>query len=825
MATTTRPASSRNAGEAKPSPRRPAPKRAERPANAPRRRANSRLLYDVIGVSLIASAMILLATLFWPPARAGENVFGSAVVAGMRLIVGVGVWVFPAVLLLCGVMLAVGRSRSWDNVGGAIFAFLVYISWWHLGHAPPAGHFAQDNLLNYGGYVGAAFSWCLRTGFGTAGGHIIFFALSLVALLYLTDIPLPALLGPVDRLLGRGAEVSKNAARVGLENAKMRIAERRSSRFSYDEDDAEQLTVDENADPMKTPKRRVERRQIFVRNTPEPEDVPAPIPPAKSKPAKPVSRPNLFSFKRSEPEPAAAEVEINNPEDYGPIPPVPVATTEGIVPSKTPSPRGADPTAPVLESVKKFILPPLSLLKVGSPAAKESGESEERREVLLQTLEDFGVGADIANVAHGPTITRYEIELDRGIKVSKIVSLADNLAMALAAIDVRIEAPIPGKSAIGIEVPNEARQTVTLRDVIERPEFQNAPSKLTFALGKDVTGTCRYADLAKMPHLLIGGSTGSGKSVGLNTLICSMLYRCTPRELKFLMIDPKKVELSLYEGIPHLAAPVITNVKQAPSLFKQALKEMETRYDRFAKLQTRNLEGYNSKVSEEEKLPYWVIVVDELADLMMTSGPEIETAICRLAQLSRATGIHLVIATQRPSVNVITGTIKANISSRIAFAVNSAVDSRTILDSVGADRLIGRGDMLFMPMDATKPMRIQGCFVSEQETEELVNYLKSQAQPSFEVLPSSLSLSDGENDSGEDVADDELFESAVKLVVSGGSASTSMLQRRFKVGYTRAARLVDLMEQRGIVGPLDGAKPRDILLTREQVDAMFAPGS
>ena len=485
--------------------------------------------------------------------------------------------------------------------------------------------------------------------------------------------------------------------------------------------------------------------------------------------------------------------------------------------------KGMDPSAPAMDAVKKFTLPSTALLKAVPPQAKvNQGENEQRRNILLQTMEDFGIGADIADVAYGPTFTRYEVALERGIKVSKIVSLADNLAMALAAIDVRVEAPIPGKSAIGIEVPNETPTIVTLREVIERPEFKDAPSKLTFALGKDVTGTCRYADLAKMPHLLIGGSTGSGKSVGLNTLICSLLYRCTPRELKFLMIDPKKVELSLYDGIPHLAAPVITNVKQAPSIFKQALKEMESRYLRFQKAGTRNFDGYNSRVSEDEKLPYWVIVVDELADLMMTSGPEIEQSICRLAQMARATGIHLVIATQRPSVNVITGTIKANISSRIAFAVNSAIDSRTILDSMGADRLVGRGDMLFLPMDAAKPQRIQGCFISEQETEALVNYLKAQAQPNYEILPSTLSLATGEDDAGESEADDELFESAVKLVVGGGGASTSMLQRRFKIGYTRAARLVDMMEQKGIVGPLDGAKPRDIRKSRDEIDAMFA---
>jgi S-DNA-T family DNA segregation ATPase FtsK/SpoIIIE len=393
--------------------------------------------------------------------------------------------------------------------------------------------------------------------------------------------------------------------------------------------------------------------------------------------------------------------------------------------------------------------------------------------------------------------------------------------MDLAAIDVRVEAPIPGRSAIGIEVPTDTPTPVMLRECLEAPEFKNAAGRLTFVLGKDVTGNVRVADLAKMPHLLVGGSTGSGKSVGLNVLITSLIYRNSPRELKFLMIDPKKVELSLYAGIPHLASPVVTNPKQAPSVFKQAIREMESRYDKFARLGTRNIEGYNAKVDELEKLPYWVLVVDELADLMMTSGPEIETGICRLAQLARATGIHLVIATQRPSVNVITGTIKANISSRIAFAVNSAVDSRTILDQVGADRLIGRGDMLFMPMDAAKPFRIQGAFLSEGETEALVKFLRHQGSPNYDVQPSSLAEATHDADSAETGHEDDLFESAVRLVVTGGSASTSMLQRRFKIGYTRAARLVDMMEQKGIVGALDGAKPREILISRDEMEAMF----
>ena len=826
-------------------PRRPSPPRSDAVGGgAARRRANTRLAYDFMAITLIALGLILLATLLWP-SRPGENIFGSAVVAGMRLMVGAGVWAFPLVLLTSGIMFSVGKSRSWDNVGGAVSIFLLFIGWWHLGHVPPAGHFAQDNLLNYGGYIGAGLSWAARAALGSIGGHILFGALSVAALLALTDIPLPAILSPAERAASTSARMAKNVAI----NQATRRAERRADvqreRLTLptrerESDDPHSTNPDEKAErnPDRLAREEKERQPSrFVRKTAEPtmnadetdSDDPSTV-------AAPASRPSLFSFGRKN---SSQEIEIQpelplespvldeEPGDAGTFAIVPAPGTDEKPAGKAPKfGRGVDPNAPALEDTKKFNLPSLNLLKSPVPQPKMSvAESEERRDVLLQTLEDFGIGADIANVTSGPTITRYEIALERGIKVSKIVSLADNLAMALAAIDVRVEAPIPGKSAIGIEVPNAQAQLVTLRECIDRPEFMNAPSKLTFALGKDVTGVCRYADLAKMPHLLIGGSTGSGKSAGLNSFICSLLYRCTPRELKFLMIDPKKVELSLYDGIPHLASPVITNVKQAPSLFKQAIKEMEARYDKFAKIGTRNIEGYNGRVNEEDKLPYWVIVVDELADLMMTSGPDIESSICRLAQLARATGIHLVIATQRPSVNVITGTIKANISSRIAFAVNSAVDSRTILDATGADRLLGRGDMLFMPIDAAKPMRVQGCFVSEQETEALVTYLKSQAQPTFEVLPSVLTLSSGEDDSGETEADDELFEGAVKLVVSGGSASTSMLQRRFKIGYTRAARLVDMMELRGVVGPLDGAKPRDILISRDQADAMFLPNS
>lgn len=469
-----------------------------------------------------------------------------------------------------------------------------------------------------------------------------------------------------------------------------------------------------------------------------------------------------------------------------------------------------------------YVLPPLSLLHEPELKAKRNPQQMQKNiETLEETLDQFGIEANVVEVATGPSITRYEITLGPGIKVSRISALADNIAMNLAASHVRVEAPIPGKAAIGVEVPNKVRAMVTLRELCESLEFHDDKSRLVIALGRDVSGQPQYADLTRMPHLLIGGATNSGKSICLVSLIMSLILRNTPKEVRLVMIDPKRVELAFFEGLPHLMCPVVKDVKEAPNVLRAVWSEMDRRYDKFSEQGVRNIDGWNEKASFQDRLPYIVVIIDELADLMIQASAEVETSICRLAQLARATGIHLVIATQRPSVDVITGTIKANIASRIAFSVSSQVDSRTILDQAGAERLIGRGDMLFMPIDASKPMRIQGCYVAESEIESVVNHWRSQEKPHYVLNPAEFAVREKEAGMREEEDADPLWEEAVRWVVDRGQASTSMLQRRFSIGFQRASRLLDLMEERSIVGPRDGPRPREVLVDPMEIETVF----
>ncbi|MED3573355.1 DNA translocase FtsK [Cytobacillus praedii] len=473
---------------------------------------------------------------------------------------------------------------------------------------------------------------------------------------------------------------------------------------------------------------------------------------------------------------------------------------------------------------KDYELPPMRLLKLPRQT-DQSGEYElihANAAKLERTFQSFGVKARVTQVHLGPAVTKYEVHPDVGVKVSKIVSLNDDLALALAAKDIRIEAPIPGKSAIGIEVPNSEVAMVSLREVIESKQNDQPNSKLLIGLGRDITGESVLAELNKMPHLLVAGATGSGKSVCINGIITSILMRAKPHEVKMMMIDPKMVELNVYNGVPHLLAPVVTDAKKASQALKKVVSEMERRYELFSHSGTRNIEGYNDHVkrhnAEEEGqqplLPYIVVIVDELADLMMVASSDVEDAITRLAQMARAAGIHLIIATQRPSVDVITGVIKANIPSRIAFAVSSATDSRTILDMGGAEKLLGRGDMLFLPVGASKPVRVQGAFLSDDEVEEVVNFVIEQqkAQYQEEMIPDDIPETTT-------AVDDDLYDDAVELILEMQTASVSMLQRRFRIGYSRAARLIDEMEARGIVGPYEGSKPRAVLVGKPSDEA------
>ena len=729
-----------------------------------RKRSNPFVFFDIAGIALIALALVTLVALC---AGGSTGIFGRYVVAALHLTVGIGAYIIPALLALLGCMLIAGPLKVIPrNVGiGSLMLFSTIIAWASLS-ARAEILSGGVNPTSAGGYLGGM----LASGVYKIGGdgisYILLAAIGAVGIYIIIDIPIVRFL---DRLGGLASD--------WREAANQRAVLARETR---------------NATPAraKGPAAEESRKRTLA---------------------------SIFGKgKQEEPgEEVAAVVQTARP-------PVKVNGAPEGRPEK--QPRDGLPDDELLPvEPGEFVLPPTSLLaEPPPPPPRVESELKANIEIIERTLDEFKVTANVVENSVGPTVARYEIRLAPGIKVKKIVDLADNLAMALEAIDVRVEAPIPGKAAIGVEVPNKNRGIVVLREVVESKPFADAGSKLAFALGKDVSGRPVVADLAKMPHMLMGGATNAGKSICLNSLIASLTFRATPDELKMILIDPKRVELSLFDGIPHLACPVVKNVKQAAGILRAAVQEMEHRYELFSRAGARNIDGYNERMTAEERMPYMVIVVDELCDLMMQAAAEVEQSITRLAQLARATGIHLVIATQRPSVDVITGVIKANISSRIAFAVSSHHDSRTILDQKGAERLVGAGDMLFLPIDAAKATRIQGCYVSEREIEGLCKFLKDQRRPVYTIQPGQVPETGAGGEGGEDDGlADEFYEPSVRFVVNTGYCSTSMLQRKFKIGYTRAARIVDSMEQQGIVGPLDGAKPRQVLITRGDLASIF----
>ena len=505
-----------------------------------------------------------------------------------------------------------------------------------------------------------------------------------------------------------------------------------------------------------------------------------------------------------------------------------VASEEALLPKK--KTKKEEPEAVEIEVVNEpvdYKYPSLSILKEPEKPSQQAEEAlQKTARKLIETLHSFGVEAKIVDYSRGPTITRYELQPNEGVKISKITNLADDIALNLAAVGIRIE-PIPGKTAIGIEVPNEVLSAVYMREVIGTADFANFKSKLAFALGKDIAGNPVVGDIARMPHLLIAGSTGSGKSVCINSLVTSILYKATPNEVKLVMVDPKAVELGVYNGIPHLLIPVVTDPRKAAGALQWAVNEMTNRYKLFADNNVRDLKGYNAwaKEHDSEELPQIIIIIDELADLMMVAPNDVEDSICRLAQMARAAGMHLVIATQRPSVDVITGIIKANIPSRIAFAVRQFVDSKTILDMGGAEKLLGKGDMLYFPIGTSKPMRVQGCFVSDKEVEQIVEFVKGQNEANYDedIIEKIERAGETPKAKDESVAReaDVLLPRAVEMAIDAGQASVAMYQRHLKVGYQRAAKLIDQMEERGIIGPFDGTKPREVLVTKAQWNEMM----
>lgn len=751
---------------------------------------------------------------------------------------------------------------------GVIGLFVSLLAVWHHFVIPVDEEILPQNLADGGGLIGGGLLFLLRSCFGVDGAIILLSTIVVGSVLLATTWSLASGYMKTKEQAKKGA----NAAGVVLQTTREKVSavaekiETKTSAIAHDTLSA--VPYNQVNDPMfaeehkKTDTAQVE--EIVETTSPEPDAEPLPCEENEVQEAEPVQMYDVLASTTESPsieeEPEAPapipfdyeqEIEAQDDEPLMPVEQssiimdacIPVEEEEddaveehADVPDclsveepavSLVSPPPVPPTSTVADETtgeRPYELPKVT--HILSKHIKKENETlaqeiKENAHVLQQTLESFHVNAKVVSFCHGPAVTRYDLEPAPGVKVSKITNLAEDIALQLATSSVRIE-PVPGKAAIGIEIPNRTLESVQLREVLENPQFQEASSKLTVGLGMDISGQAIFADIGKMPHLLVAGATGSGKSVCINTLISSILFKATPDEVKLILIDPKMVELSNYNGIPHLMVPVVTDPKKASSVLNWAVQEMEKRYSIFANHGVRDIKSFNRRYPEE-KIPLIVIVIDELADLMMVSPKDVEDAICRILQKARAAGIHMILATQRPSVNVITGIIKANLPSRISFAVSSQVDSRTILDRGGAETLLGKGDMLFSPQGAPKPIRVQGAFISDEEVEMLLDFIRAQEQEISEneelidYMESEAAGEDSAEDDGVQIKQDQLLPDAIELVMSTGQASSSNIQRRLGVGYTRAARLVDTMEELRIIGPsVGGNKPREILMTSEQ---------
>lgn len=729
--------------------------------------------FEITGVLFIGLALLSVVSISF----GGAGSIGEILKRGLFYAFGRRGAIIP-VLFLAIIGWSLLRRRRGIRLTRHFFAlFLLFVWALLLMHICSGVKITSDigpSAIEGGGVFGNFMAWYLLSWFGKWGTGIFIFIWLVIAAILALDRPLIEVLFG----MGRRVKIRRKVRQPELEQAEAAATASGTPKFRPEEMDIDQATATKRPNNLISFPAK-ERRQSQVLNT--------------------------LQHMLKEKEQLKAE-----PEDL----PESRKTPEIRIEPRTAAPGQ---TAPVkINTISgPYRLPDANLIGPSGLKAKKELRILDQSRKLQETLASFGVQAKVIETHFGPVITRYDLQPAPGVKVSKIVNLADDLSLALAAKGLRLEAPIPGKAAIGVEVPNQEAQVVTFRDILDSKTFWNS-GKLSFALGVDIGGEVVVTDLRKMPHLLIAGATGSGKSVCVNTLIMSILFKAFPNEVKFIMIDPKMVELSMYNGIPHLMAPVVTEAKKAAGVLKLVVDEMERRYKMFAEARVRDLDKYNQQVPETEALPSIVVIIDELSDLMMVAPVEVEDAICRLAQMARATGIHLVVATQRPSVDVITGLIKANIPSRIAFAVSSQIDSRTILDSVGAERLLGRGDMLFAPVGAMKPRRIQGALVTEKEIEAVIKHWREQGEPKYQEQFINVPDKKEEVDSEED----DLFWDAVRIVVDYGQASASILQRRLRIGYARAARLVDMMEAKGMIGAYEGSKPREVFITARQMEEM-----